>query len=219
MPVFGKGRTGRHQTLRDYGQIQRPKESGRRQIPYTCRWAIENSSLRKVEKGIGFSLEKDIARRTRAYPGRPIVVVDWGCGKGRAATTIAKKFGKRIAVYGFSDIAYMEWLGNKSVKFVQATKEDVPRYVKNSSVDIIYSHFGLSHIGFSHIPAYTAKLFPKLRKGGKIVTEISKPVETKELESLVARELGKIFQPESFYVHAMKINKKGRLSLLVERLE
>jgi len=161
MPVYGKGRkikpTQRGKIERIEGEIKVEKIAG---------YILENSSLRKVEKNLYFNISgfvKDLIDN-----GKKPVVMDWGCAKGKAAAQLGKKFSE-TKVFGVSDVAYKSWKRSKNVNFIHETKEDALRYFKNGSIDLIYSHYGLSWI--KEIDPYLEKLLPKLKKGGKLVSD------------------------------------------------
>ncbi|MFH1234449.1 MAG: class I SAM-dependent methyltransferase [Candidatus Diapherotrites archaeon] len=135
-------------------------------------WGSESTKLRAVNKNLGFSVTRDIRKRIRAVRPRPAVVLEWGCGKGTTAEEIAKKFGQRVRVYGFSDTAYKEWGNSQNVKYIHGIAQDLPRYVKNGSVDLIYSSIGLLHLPPKAFQSNLAQLLSKLAAGGKIVTDI-----------------------------------------------
>lgn len=180
MPVYGKGRTRRRgktaARLVHRERIMRDID----QKPFYDRggWSIEKSRIGRVEKTLKVRIREDIAGRI-ARGERP-VVLDWGCGTGRAIVNLAKTF-PQIHAYGFSDLSYGHWKGTQSVKFIHDTKERLLRLVKDSSVDLIFSHSGISQIGDGKMQEYLLKLLPKLKKGGILATDharcVSGPVE------------------------------------------
>jgi len=129
----------------------------------------------------------DFIKQRVEETGRPAVVLDWGCGRGRGISGLAKKYGPNIKAYGFSKDSYKKWLKIDDVKFIHATAEDLFRYLKNDSVDLIYSRLGLSHLFPSTAKSkhdleiieygtqYIEKLLKKVRKGGKIAFMSTEP--------------------------------------------
>ena len=177
MPVFGKGRTERERERFLEKKVYR--QVGKQRYRKRKKWNLEGTSFNWVAE-IGFprifsSLlgERNFIEMRFREKSRPLVVIDWGCGNGRAIKELAEKYKGKVYAYGYSGDSYTEWGGNQNVKFIHATKEDLLRYVKDSSVDLIYSHLGLDYLFGKRLSAktqeaidYIAKLVPKLSKGG-----------------------------------------------------
>ncbi len=75
------------------------------------KWGTETSSIAGIEKSLEVPLRKQLAE----LPGKP-VVVDWGCGSGRAVSQIAEQVPKANC-YGFSSDSYFAW--NKAVEKIK----------------------------------------------------------------------------------------------------
>lgn len=173
MSIYGKGRTKRNSAHQRPKPLMRIRRLGKkRTFERIDEWKNISTPLRKIEESLGFNISGEISQRTRQAT-TPVVVLDWGCGAGNAAEAIAAKFGKKVSVYGCSDTSYKEWHAIKTVKLVQATKEDALRYFKKGTMDFIYSHLGLSHTDLAS-ENYLEKLLLKLRLGGKLVTDINR---------------------------------------------
>ncbi len=167
MPVFGKGRTGRKgitQKLPNRKQILR--KGKKRSLQKGPNWKHLTTTLSQIKEASGFDLLKEISSRVKT--GKSVFVFDWGCGDGTAATQIAKRFGDKVEVIGCSDIAFKEWIGNDKVRFIHETKEGTLRYIKNNSMDFIFSHQGLYHLS-TNMQDYVNKLVLKLRPKGKLL--------------------------------------------------
>jgi SAM-dependent methyltransferase len=184
MHIYGKGRKGKFPKYLDRQKIERePQQIARKWggKPGETRkvrayvgqdaWGPENTPLQAINQNLQYSLSKSIRKRIMAIRPRPIVVLDWGCGRGTAAEELAKKFGRSVKVYGFANIAHSEWAESRDVKYIHGVAQDLPRYLKNGSVDLLYSHTGLEHLS-AEFPVHVAKLLPKLTVGGKLVTDI-----------------------------------------------
>jgi len=189
MPVYGKGRSGRKvkmpfgkgrrdTRLRKNSKILRDIEG--REMFEEGSWSVHKSRITRIEKTLKFGVQREIAGRI-AKGERP-VVLDWGCGTGRAIVNLASRF-PQISAIGFSDISYGQWKGTNKAKFIHDTKERLLRLVKNGSVDVIYSHSALSQIG-GKMQEYLLELLPKLKKKGLLATDhavcIAGPVELPE---------------------------------------
>lgn len=124
---------------------------------------------------------------------KPVVVLDWGCGTGLAASEIAKKYEGKARVYGFSKDSYKEWGGIQNVKLIHATAEDLLRYLKDNSVDLIYSYIGMAHYPIAAfdpeaLPNYLEKLGRKVSSGGKIVLTIGDPYALKGIREMLEKK-------------------------------
>lgn len=178
MPIFRKGRISKKQEALLGKEIHR--EYGPRQYKERAPWLIEETPFAKIKQifapiflpiGGGKSF---IDEMFEIKGNKPVVVLDWGCGGGRTAGEVAKEFGEKVKVYGFANESYRQWAEIPNVKFIHATKEDLPRYLKNGSVDLIYSHAGLSNlVERGELAKHLSDLMPKLPKGGKIVFTLS----------------------------------------------
>ena len=91
-------------------------------------------------------------------------------------------FGEKVDAIGFSNIAFPNWAKEKNARLIQATKEDLLKYVKNNSLDLIFSHLGLTFVKDQN---YILKLAVKLKPGGILVSDgyTASPQAWKELES------------------------------------
>ncbi|MDO8625491.1 MAG: class I SAM-dependent methyltransferase [Candidatus Diapherotrites archaeon] len=130
----------------------------------------DEGTLQQVEKHLRFSIKHWVSSRNKLLK-RPVVVLDWGCGRGDAITEIGSTFGESVKAIGFGKDIYPEWNHNPNATFIAATKEDLFRYLKNGSVDLIYSSIGLKHILFPPADAvqYIGRLCEKLAPGGALV--------------------------------------------------
>lgn len=170
MPVYGKNPPRKKKPGRILeSNIRVMKLRGKRFYFKDFKWPNENTKLAEVEKNLMFGLRRDIAKRIKS--GQKPNVLEWGCGTGRAIGWLGRRYNGRINAYGYSDMVYKGWQNKKYVKFIHATKEDLLRYFKNNSIDVIYSHLGLRYLD-TELPSYIRTLLPKLRVGGILLSEI-----------------------------------------------
>jgi SAM-dependent methyltransferase len=191
--VFGKGRTkGKRariarKALIDHGLVGQTLFHRRReQLGHRDPWCSESNTLRRVERNFGVSLIKTVKQKLKRK--KKLTVVSWGCGKGIADTGLAKRFGSKIRVYGFSDMAYKEWLKNNKVYFIHSSQEQFGRYFKDNSIDLLYSHKGLLHV--SPLIPYFESLLPKLKKQGILIFDapfeiLPRGFQTKTINGMV----------------------------------
>lgn len=170
MPVFGKGRKGKKIREKFLGKevISAPK----RVFWFKQIWSTENTSLEVIRTFFPLVLgrgKKDFVSKCFSETGKPTRVLDWGCGNGSAAEQLAKEYGKKALVYGYSKDSYNEWRYLKRAKIIHATKEDLFRYLKKiGPLDLVYSYNGLKHLHYDAV-FYIKQLLSFVRQGGKIV--------------------------------------------------
>lgn len=169
MPLYGKGRktaTGKKplENPLDRQKIQRV-EGKRKLAPETKGWGDECTPLDLIDRKMRII---PLIKRALSNSPKP-VIVDWGCGRGNAITEIAQSF-PRTECYGYSNEFYRDWQGNDSVKFIHAPSGEMARYFKAGTIDIVYSHLGLSHV--SEQLAEINRILPKIKKGGCIVLDV-----------------------------------------------
>ncbi len=87
---------------------------------------------------------KDFIERRFGETGKPVAVLDWGCGIGVAIREFVDKHGEKIRPYGYGKDSYAAWSHGEKVPFIQATAKDLLKYLKKiGPVDLIYSNIGL----------------------------------------------------------------------------
>lgn len=193
MPVFGKGRSTGSKNQRQERRAEKlkpqlgkeirrlipgfPREIRKRQIYGFDRTPF--NEVRKMYDNVfgprgNLTAKNDFITRRYQEGGRPIVVLDWGCGAGTTIRELAREYGDKVHAYGFSKDSYNEWEHIDNAKLIQATMEDLPRYFKNDSVDLIYSKLGLDHVlgSKTSVDRVLTPLLAKLSPGGKLVFDV-----------------------------------------------
>ena len=154
---------------------------GKITTPMKLRYSIIDTSLSTVETILMVKLLKRINEMSEKYPYQEIVVIDWGCGTGKAIHTLAnqaKRLGlKNVKFIGFSNLYFPRWKRTSGVEFIFDEMENLHKYLKKESVGIIYSHFGLFHIPTDMTASHLNKLAPYILEGGLVVTNV---METSE---------------------------------------
>lgn len=182
MPVYGKGRTGKKNSATGLKIIRLPikgKKIKKRVFKRRSKWTEINNPLREINKTMGINLiieTKNLFKQKK----RKVVVVDWGCGTGKAITELAAKCQKEANCYGFAQDSYREWKESLSVKYIQAEAWDFPRYFKDNSIDLMFSfsafelneptlHGPWPYIGTdAYLVKYLEKIKSKFEIGGKL---------------------------------------------------
>lgn len=192
MPVFGKGRASakRQSSLRSYVGREAFEKSNQVHYGPKDRFLLEGSSLRKVRGYFrGLFGDNDFIQQRYAQSGKPVVVLDWGCGQGQAIEEVGKHFGERVRAYGFSKDSHKEWKRATHAKLILNTADRMLRYFKPGSIDLIYSHFGLYHY---HPAPYLVKLVTRLKPGGKIVFNLDSGKQYQEMVRKLLPILGNL---------------------------
>ncbi len=186
MPVYRKGKKAR---VRKEGK-RVIRMGGRRVYSRRQEWALESTQFGVIRFlfPLIFGAGHDVVIERYKAKGSPVVVLDWGCGKGVAANGIAQHYGPLAKVYAYSADSYPEWdtihadESKPRPKFIHETQLGLLRYFKNGSIDLIYSYAGLTHLAGMREPTreamnYFDGLLEKVSKGGKIVfdTELTHP--------------------------------------------
>jgi SAM-dependent methyltransferase len=174
MPVFRKGRLGwRRKEALDREIVRSAgKRAYRERQTYeftdTPFGVIKQRFSQTFCRGSGHDFIENRFRET----GRPQVVLEWGCGEGKATGTLAKEYEGLAKVYGYSKDSYPGWTKTPGVKFIHETKERLLRYLKDGTVDLIYSYSGLEHLTLAAgrpLASYIKQLVPKLSNGGRLI--------------------------------------------------
>lgn len=179
MPLFGRVRKVRTKFLdREIFRVA----NSRRQYGDVENWGRLETSSREVMDNFPLVFgQHDFIKRRFIEIGRPVVILDWGCGKGTAIEQFAKMYGQQIKAFGYSKDSYADWKNVQNAKIVHATKEDLLRYFKDRSIDFIYSYSALSHLfpeagnhaaSISQAVDYLRALLVKVSPCGKVCFEL-----------------------------------------------
>jgi hypothetical protein len=200
MPVYGKNRTYRPMPelpdgcadTPDLMGLRQPKgeqtivrdpSTGKRMLGDVFAWGSKSTSVDDAELK-GFPLSHTVRYILGKTGVEEPVIIDWGCGRGTTVTELSGRFPK-ARCYGYSREYHPQWAGNESVKFIHAPSGELARYLKDESVDLIYSYLGMGHMRGQEQAAEIGKLIPKLKRGGCMLIDSLKP---EAIERLAARE-------------------------------
>ena len=186
MPVFGKGRKNRQPVKFTGKEVFLNPETRKREYAgkqFYRGWRARRARIESVFPLL-FKGQNFIEQRF-SETNRPVVVLDWGCGAGTAIAGFANKYKGKIAAYGFSKDSDPIWLKRKNVKFIHATADHLFRYLKDNSVDLIYSNVGLAWLFTPEVMLdntvkkmdagfrYLKKLTQKLSKNGVLAFDLA----------------------------------------------
>lgn len=184
MPTYGFQRRARKRTgypalgqrITVDASLHGPKRRIRKHYQPARNWTVNNTPYSTLVKEFGFS-PLSFARKRTQTTGKPAVILDWGCGNGRAIRELSAKSGNMARCYGYGKDSFPEWNRPSRVQFVQESMERAIRYFKRmGGIDLIYSHWGLGHIAGKKMPVlgvpqlneYMKQLIPTLKIGGRI---------------------------------------------------
>lgn len=141
MPVY-RNRNGRR--LLVLSRARRIDGKNRVRVASHGAYRMLDSSLRQVESAMGISLHDLV--HARAVDGVKPVVVDWGCGSGRAIEELGLATKGVARCLGVSDESFVEWNGRAGVEFIHASTGSWARFFKPGSIDVLFSHHGFEHV-------------------------------------------------------------------------
>ncbi|MFH0753732.1 MAG: hypothetical protein V2A70_04130 [Candidatus Omnitrophota bacterium] len=174
-------------------------------------YTIEDSHLNTVDAAINLirNLEILLAKRK---DDAPVVIMDWGAGKGTTLKELnlwlKENSVKNVRLIGFSNIFYPEWRTlPDDITMIWATpKHLLPILKKNKidEIDLIYSHYGLSHLDIQDETqtTHTKALLDKMSAHGRI---LSYPAQLpSRLYSIFKRELNNSNDFYSMWINQQK---------------
>jgi hypothetical protein len=189
MTVYGRGRTRQQPELDAAVSLIDPKvgekivrdpATGRRVIAGGHRWKIINTPLSELHLPVVEAVQGRIA----AGETEP-VVVEWGCGDGTAIEELAERF-PQARCYGYAREHYKKWDNSTSVKYIHAPTGELRRYLKDETVDVVYSRMAMGYLQ-RNPEVYHREiegLIPKLKHGGSMILDKM----SAEFDSLKQRE-------------------------------
>ncbi|MBN2127091.1 MAG: hypothetical protein JW703_01720 [Candidatus Diapherotrites archaeon] len=139
-------------------------------------YPVDNSSLRSVTFGVRFPLRKYARELVQSSKGRKPVILDWGCGNGKAISQLTSDpliKGKALC-FGYGNMWYPQWNEIDGVKFIFKLKEHLPEYFKRNhlKIDLIYSHAGYEQwINSEEKIEHFLALSSVMKKGGRILLQ------------------------------------------------
>lgn len=169
MPVFKNGKKNAPARWKPESQLEINRTRPRRNFIPREHFPYESNKLDTVCNHLRFSIPAFVSMRRKQNPNQKIRILDWGCGTGQAAHEIAQSFGGACDVIGYSKDHYNEWTKRNGVRFIQATAEQLPRYIRKETVDLIFSDMGLMHVNPIDYPNRIPELLQMLRQGGILV--------------------------------------------------
>lgn len=154
--------------------------------------------------GRDFDLAEE-ARKQFQLKGKPIVTLEWGTGNTRALSEFARETRGMTRCIGYAQDSLRTWKRNRLVETIQRPHEQLPRFFKEKSVGIIFSHHGLQHlltrIGVEPFSEYVGQLATRLQEGGVFVSyPIRKLIEPKLQQELLEKITKALFRKGTFEI-------------------
>jgi ubiquinone/menaquinone biosynthesis C-methylase UbiE len=143
-------------------------------------WAVY---VRADTRGSGWDVadflrtgEAEVERSWRllADPGRPEVVVDFGCGAGRTSRALAARADSVVGIdisAPMIDVAAQLCADRRNVSFVLSDSTRLP--IRSGSVDLVYSSLVLQHLPRQLALGYVQEFLRVLRPDGVAVIQVA----------------------------------------------
>jgi hypothetical protein len=158
-----------------------------------------NTTLEQVRRyhriyvGREFDLIQEARDQAASPGGKPIVTVEWGAGNTRALSEFARATRGMTRCIGYGRDSYRTWKRNRLVETIQQPYEQMPRFFKEKSIGILYSHHGLQHlltqIGPEAFADYVGVLSTRLRPNGVLVSYPIRKTNDFKLERLLKEKI------------------------------
>lgn len=177
-------------------------------------WRTHTSSLQQINQTFGFpskwKLQNVIRRLASVRTSKnPLVVLDWGCGNGRALRELEKMTDPSTTrLLGYSDVSYPEWNKVTRTRIIYENKHDLLRYIKPGSLGVIFSHLGILHLIDKN--EYVVELAKKLEIGGLFFLDEGQLVKELEKETLERAGIVRILRADIKRGYAGSIYQKIR---------
>jgi tRNA G46 methylase TrmB len=135
-------------------------------------WKVDNSRLVDVDRRLGRNLI-DAVKNLKPKQNRPPVVAEWGCGMGNALFELARNNPDKVFI-GFSNMSHDVWTKRpKNVVLLHTTTPAIERLARMKSskgkIDLIFTHFGMRHLGKRDFLEHISRLKETISIGGKIM--------------------------------------------------
>ncbi len=125
MPVFGKKSKVREQNPDMHDEFLEKRVSRfnrKREYVQRQRYPMERTSFLWIKEVVfPYLFSKSPSEPSESFFSKrlkekkqPLVVLDWGCGKGQAIDELAK--GQPVHAYGYSVDSYKEWNNSKNTR-------------------------------------------------------------------------------------------------------
>lgn len=197
--------------LKEWDTKTYAKTNGEKTSPMKEGWSIITTDLPEVERALGTKLMETIMTLRKRYPNKELVIIDWGCGMGQAINTLADQARraevKNVKFVGYSNMYFPQWSVTRNVEFIFDEMDNLPKYLDNNSVALIFSHFGLYHVQGLKFLEHLRNLSTKMVTGGMIVTN------TCQVNGHFILEASPYYLPEQYYTNYDKVYRLTRNSV------
>jgi SAM-dependent methyltransferase len=139
--------------------------------PKYMNWFMSASDLSTTQSGLGFEVRTHVAKLIAENPYRKPVLLEWGCGEGRAANDLAIATRGRALVYAYADLWDINWNEADGVKFLFFVKEHLAEYFRRvgRSVDFIFAYGSLNYLEGQELITHLRDLATIMRPGALLV--------------------------------------------------
>ena len=181
------------------------------------QWSITNSSLATLrQEGINPLHQINSTKKSGI-----LRVLDWGCGRGQTLLELYQRLAETsklpsVELWGLSNIFYPEWSKlPPGINLIYDDGGNLGRYFTDNKLDIVYSYWGLLHLGTKSLSIVTRIFYGLLESSStNNVIETQKTHHPSHFQFPLFSE--KPMQILGFQAHAGRSKKSVQLSILPE---
>ncbi len=132
-------------------QVRLGIERKTKKVGLGLEYGVDYKVTRTQLEDVAFSEDlKTFIRKNHKEHGAPLVILDWGCGRGFLLNDIyrwAKQNGfTNILLFGLSDQYYAEWeVGFEGITYIWDDSRNIDKYFEHNSIDLLITSTALTH--------------------------------------------------------------------------
>ena len=153
------------------------------QIHEQYKYIYRSTHMMHVEDNLNIKFEKLI---------EPIIaqniirIIDLGCSDGTCLSELRQYLPNKVLLIGISIVKDPNWNHIDGVKFIPDRFENIASHIEKSSIDIIYSNFGITHA--YDLPKVLYQCYRVLKPGGLLCFNLEQRVKGAEIPLIYSKE-------------------------------